>query len=866
MKKLLALAVISQLLSGKPASAAGHRQQGSDSVYLFSYTSNKNNNRIGLQLAWSNDKKNWNTIGNGYSFLKSDYGAWGSGKRMLNPFLVQGKNQLWYCVWQLSETDLSFANAASTDLLNWHRQRYTKVGAGKNVVRPAVSFNSSTNMYDVVYTDTTGKYFKVSTNDFKSFTKSQPVAANQYKDSNTSISLTDGNVTGQVYRVSRAFVDNIIKQVDAKNAKWNLARESTAQDPQRFAGLQPFAVSMTAQPEKAKAISDKLIGIFFEDINYAADGGLYAELIQNRDFEYSPADRQYRDSTWNSKHSWTLKGPNATFTIDSIFPVHPNNAHYAVLEIAKVGASLENAGYDGIALKKNESYELSVFLKQLAKGPVNISVRLVNKDGSVIAEKEVAANKTEWTKSTVELTATTDAKEAHLELQPLSVCKVGVDMVSLFPQKTFKGRKNGMRSDLAQTVADIRPRFIRFPGGCLTHGDGIDNIYRWKNTIGPVESRKQQRNIWNYHQSMGLGFFEYFQYCEDIGATPLPVVAAGVPCQNSSCGPNGCGQQGGIPMSEMGAYIQDILDLVEWANGEPNTKWGRLRADAGHPAPFNLKYLGVGNEDLISDVFEERFTMIYNALKKSHPEITVIGTVGPFFEGTDYNEGWALANKLKVPMVDEHYYESPGWFINNQHFYDSYDRTKSKVYLGEYAAHSAGRSRNLEAALAEALYLTSIERNGDVVSMASYAPLLAREGHTQWNPNLIYFNGSEVKTTVSYEVQKLYGNNAGEEYVPASVNIGNDSTSVQKRIAYSIVREKNTGDVIIKLVNILPVAVKASINTAGITTAAKATKTTLTGLPADTHAAPEVLEIAATELNALSLPPYSFTVIRCKAK
>jgi alpha-L-arabinofuranosidase len=366
---------------------------------------------------------------------------------------------------------------------------------------------------------------------------------------------------------------------------------------------------------------------------------------------------------------------------------------------------------------------------------------------------------------------------------------------------------------------------------------------------------------------MGLGYFEYFQYCEDIGAAPLPVVAAGVPCQNSTCGPNGCGQQGGIPMSEMNAYVQDILDLVEWANGDASTKWGKLRAEAGHPAPFNLKYIGVGNEDLISDVFEERFTMIFNALKRTHPEITVIGTVGPFFEGTDYSEGWTLANKLKVPMVDEHYYVSPGWFINNQHFYDGYDRSHSKVYLGEYAAHAAGRVRNLEAALAEALYLTSVERNGDVVSMTSYAPLLAREGHTQWNPDLIYFNGTTVKTTVSYEVQKLYGNNAGDEYIPASINFGNDSLSVQKRIAYSRVREKSTGDVIIKLVNMLPVTVNASMNVTDlIGGSGKTTKTTLAGKPADTSVQPVMAEMPTADLNAISLSPYSFTVIRCTAK
>ena len=250
---------------------------------------------------------------------------------------------------------------------------------------------------------------------------------------------------------------------------------------------------------------------------------------------------------------------------------------------------------------------------------------------------------------------------------------------------------------------------------------------------------------------MGIGYFEYFQFCEDIGAEPLPVIAAGVPCQNSACIPGKLlsgGQQGGIPMEEMDAYIQDILDLIDYANGDPKkSQWAKLRAESGHPKPFNLKYIGIGNEDLITDVFEERFTLIYDAIKKHHPEITVIGTVGPFYEGTDYEEGWNLADRLNVPMVDEHYYNTPGWFIYNQNYYDKYDRSKSKVYLGEYAAHLPGR---------EALYLTAVERNGDMVLMTSYAPLLAKEGYTQWNPDLIYFNNKEVKPSVGYYTQLLY--------------------------------------------------------------------------------------------------------------
>ena len=373
------------------------------------------------------------------------------------------------------------------------------------------------------------------------------------------------------------------------------------------------------------------------------------------------------------------------------------------------------------------------------------------------------------------------------------------------------------------------------------------------------------RNLWGYHQTTGLGYFEYFQYCEDIGAEPLPVLAAGVPCQNSACG--GAGQQGGIPMCEMDEYVQDVLDLIEWANGDAKTKWGKKRTEAGHPKPFNLKYIGIGNEDLINDIFEERFTMIYKAVKAKYPEITVVGTVGPSFEGTDYVEGWKIADKLHVDMVDEHYYQSPGWFINNYEYYDKYDRSKSKVYLGEYAAHLPGRPNNLETALAEAHYLTAVERNADVVTMTSYAPLLAKEGHTQWNPDLIYFNNAEVRPTVGYEVQKLYGENSGNQYLSNLLQLTNNSDDVRKRVSASVVRDAKTNDLIVKLVNILPVEVNTKVvleNSADIQPVA--VKTVLTGQPGDRKLQPAVSEIPVNKEFNYVLPAYSFTVLRIKTK
>src|SRR5690606_13180304 len=439
--------------------------------------------------------------------------------------------------------------------------------------------------------------------------------------------------------------------------------------------------------------------------------------------------------------------------------------------------------------------------------------------------------------------------------------KVDLDMVSLFPENTFHKRKNGLRSDLAQTIADMKPRFVRFPGGCVAHGNGIENIYHWKNTIGPLEARKPQRNLWGYHQSYGLGYFEYFQFCEDLGAKPIPVVAAGVPCQNS--GHHGhpiAGQQCGIPMEEMGYYIQDILDLIEYANGDVNTVWGKKRADAGHPEPFHLKYIGVGNEDLITDVFEDRFTMIYQAIKEKYPDIQVIGTAGPFYEGTDYVEGWKLATKLQVPYIDEHYYNPPGWYIHNQDFYDKYDCSTAKVNHGEYAANIPNCARTVETTMAETLHLCNVERNGDIVAMTPYATLLAKIGNTQSNPDLIYFDNTEVKPTVGYYVQQLFGQHSGDEYIFSSLALTSDDDNVRKRIGKSIVRDRASGDIIVKLVNLLPIEVEVATDIGEITgNHQHASATILSGKADDKEAKPVHTTI---DLNNFKLKPYSFTVIR----
>ena len=819
MKHLLLLFSV-LLLSLQPAAfAAMHETTATpDSVSLFAYATRGDDGRSGLRFAWSMDGKHWFEIGQNYGYLRCDYGRWGSQKKMLDPNLKQLPGGEWLCIWKLNDHD-GYGQARSKDLIYWEAQQYPRT-----------------------------------TSDFEGTRVKAKIAGHEE--------------TGTVSQVPWSVVDGLTRTYERNQYRNSLYGERPVQDKERFAGLKPIKATVTAQPEETKEISDLLMGIFFEDINYSADGGLYAELIQNRDFEYDPSDRE-GDKNWNSTHSWKLEGENATFTISTSDPIHPNNPHYAVLKTNQPGAALTNTGFDGIALKAGEKYDFSLFAR-IPEGSKSgkLLVRLVDADGTVQGETTVTVSSRSWKTYKAVLTAKTSA-DTRLELRPQSAGEIELDMISLFPQNTFKGRKNGLRPDLAQTLADMHPRFVRFPGGCVAHGDGLKNIYQWKNTIGPLEARKPARNLWGYHQSMGLGYYEYFQFCEDIGAEPLPVLAAGVPCQNSAChGDLRGGQQGGIPMSEMGAYIQDILDLIEWANGDARkTKWGKIRAESGHPKPFNLKYIGIGNEDLITDVFEERFTMIYLAIKEKYPEMIVVGTVGPFNEGTDYVEGWKLADKLGVPMVDEHYYQSPGWFLHNQDFYDKYDRSKkTKVYLGEYATHISGRRANMETALTEALYLAALERNGDVVHMTSYAPLLAKDGRTQWNPDLIYFNNREVRPTTGYYVQKLYGQHAGDHYIPSQVNLDNQDSRVKLRVGSSIVRDSKTGDVIVKLVNLLPVSIETDVRLPGMDgIQSSATRTVLAGAPEATPL-PVTDTIEAGTSFKQELPPYSFTVIRLKTQ
>jgi alpha-L-arabinofuranosidase len=636
-----------------------------------------------------------------------------------------------------------------------------------------------------------------------------------------------------------------------------------------------FFISFSASAQRnGKPISPDLFGLFFEDINYAADGGLYAELVQNRSFEYNPAERR----EWNPLSFWEYLTPGFSYgkiSVETSSPLNANNPHYVVLDVEYVGnysqnkgqsgVGIKNYGFDGIVVKKGDLYDLSIFIRQLSAEPVAVSASLQTTKGTILTEETFTTSSGDWKKYTATLIPSESSDSTTLVILATTKGKLALDVISLFPEKTFKNRPNGMRPDLAQLLADMKPAFIRFPGGCLTHGDGLGNMYRWKNTIGPVEDRKEQRNIWGYNQTEGLGYLEYFQFCEDIGAKPLPVLPAAVSCQNSggTWRIGGTGQQA-LPMDQMQDYIQEVLDLIEWANGPVNSEWGAKRAAAGHPEPFNLQYIGIGNEDKITPEFKERFKMIYDAVSAKHPEITVIGTAGPFHSGEDFDKGWAFARELKVPVVDEHYYVDPQWLLANQQRYDKYTPAEGQVYLGEYASWG-NKVRN---AIAEAAYMTSLERNGHVVRLASYAPLLSKKGFTQWNTDMIYFDNVRICPSVNYYVQKLFCENRGDLYFGRVIQKDEEDTLM----AYSCVKESKTGDIILKMINAgsAPKAFKVNLKTFG-KISADAEQIVLSG-DADAentfdnpqHVVPVTTTIKPGKSFTYTAPAMSLTVMRFK--
>ena len=777
----------------------------------------------------------------------SDYGTWGAEKKMYNPSVCRAKDGTWRLVFQVNDRAPLFAAAYSRDLITWRPQDYP-IMTTRNCTEPVV-FENPNGSFDIYYRSSEGKRFVSASEDFRHFSKDE---ASQIDDAawTRDTATIDGKLReGNLFVIPAKEMMALEFDQKLQGEKWRQSTERMHDDAKNLASLrQPLRATLTVDMNRQKVISDKLVGIFFEDISYAADGGLYAELVQNRDFEYTAKDH----GGWNATTAWHAAKP---IEIATEHPLHPNNPHYALLTMD----TLWNEGWDGIAIEKGKKYDFSMYV--FAGGQKqDFQVLLIGQGGKVLAKSKLKTRASDWQQFATVLTAKASDDKARLAIVPLKTARVGVDMISLFPQETFKGRKNGLRRDLAEAIARLKPKFVRFPGGCMSHGQGLENIYHWNHTVGPLQARKPDFNIWHYHQTRGLGFYEYFQFCEDIGAEPLPVLAAGVPCQNSANNAQGIGgQQGGIPMEEMPAYIEELCNLIEWANGDPATsKWAKMRADAGHPAPFNMKYLGIGNEDIISTVFEERYEMICRAILKKYPYIKICGTVGPFHApSADYIEGWDFTKRhpeLQY-MTDEHYYESTGWFLHNRDYYDNYDRQAPKVYLGEWAASTRVKRPNIETALAEALYMTDLERNADVVVMSSYAPMLCKDDHSNWNPDMIYFSNTTVRTTPAYEVQRLFSNYGGDRYVFSELK--SQQSELDYRIGASIVRDSKTGKTYAKLVNALPVALQLDVRGLSLE---GAVGEHFNGKPEEQKLACQPVTLG----SEITLQPYSLTVVELR--
>ncbi|WP_435355576.1 alpha-L-arabinofuranosidase C-terminal domain-containing protein [Emticicia sp. SJ17W-69] len=621
-------------------------------------------------------------------------------------------------------------------------------------------------------------------------------------------------------------------------------------------------------------IQPTMYGIFFEDINFAADGGLYAELIKNRSFEF-----EYPWMAW--KH---LPEAETRFNLVNELTIfnnaRENAANPRIVRVDKRDATkdigLQNEGFDGIGIKKGEKYDFSAFAR-LKKGDISLLVEIVNSKNQIIGSTTVALKNATWTKVEGVITATETDPKCKVNVIFKGGGQLDIDMISLFPQDTWKGRKGGLRKDLVQLLADLKPGFVRFPGGCIVEGRTLAERYQWKKTVGKVENRQQLVNRWNmefqhrpapdYYQTFGIGFFEYFQLCEDIGATPLPILSCGLACQFNSSETT--------PLEELEPFVQDALDLIEFANGGTDTKWGALRAEMGHPAPFNLKAIGVGNEQWGQEYFE-RYEVFSKAIRAKYPTIKLVSGTGPGSKGEMFEAAEKALTVLKPDLVDEHYYDSPKWFRENAARYDNYDRNRYKIFAGEYAAQSVAtvspdNKNNWECALSEAAFMTGLERNADVVYMTSYAPLFAHVNRWQWTPDLIWFDNLTSFGTANYYVQKLYANNAGTKTISIKSN-GQNLIGKNGLYGAASLDEKNN-EVILKLVNTSSDKHTIDLNINGL--AENAVGKVISMIEKDiknyntinepNKIIPAESEISITKSKAnIVLEPYSFKVFRIK--
>lgn len=553
-------------------------------------------------------------------------------------------------------------------------------------------------------------------------------------------------------------------------------------------------------------IQPTMYGIFLEDINFAADGGLYAEKICNRSFEYE-----------NPLQGWKTFGKVEVRTDEAPFERNPHYVRFGYQGHPIRQSGLQNDGWFGIGYKKGADYKLTFWARTAGKSKeVGLAAILVKPLGEgenqnlTLAEITVKGGK--WTKYEATLTSPVTLEKGAFRLllwdeDPQAA--VDVEHISLFPAETFNGDENGLRKDLAQALADLHPGILRFPGGCIVEGTTLENRYQWKNTVGPVENRPININRWNYatfermfpdyYQSGGLGFYEYFRLAEEIGAEPVPIVSCGMACQFQ----NDPAWKPNCSLEDLQTYIQDALDLIEFANGSPKSKWGKVRAQMGHQAPFNLKYLGIGNEQWGAE-FIERFIPFMEAIRAKYPEIKIIGTSGPYLGGEWFDDLWKEMRRLNVDLVDEHYYSWEGFYEKNANRYDSYPRSGPKVFAGEYACHgSDGKKFNhFNAALLEASFMTGLERNADVVVMSSYAPTFAHVEGWQWRPDLIWFDNLRVMKTCSYYVQHLYAAHKGSRAIP--ITLDGKPVVNENMLNATAAIDDPTGDIIVKIANLSP--------------------------------------------------------------
>jgi len=628
---------------------------------------------------------------------------------------------------------------------------------------------------------------------------------------------------------------------------------------------------LTVYADKPVAsVSPTMWGVFFEDINFGADGGLYAELIKNRSFEFPTAMMGWRENRSNYQKGRFLiinrsdNSINARFTRITI-----NNP--------EGNYSLTNEGFRGIGIHKDKRYDFSILARLVDSKGMKIKVQLLNYSGKELGSTIIENFTGEWKKYSASITTNDSAQRGKLNLIFEGTGVIDIDLVSLFPHDTWKNRPGGLRNDLVQKIAELKPGFIRFPGGCIVEGKDLTNRYQWKTTVGDVNDRKLIMNRWNvefprrsapdYYQSFGLGFYEYFLLADDLGAEPLPILNCGMACQFNS------GEV--VAMDELQPYIDDALDLIEFANGDVTTKWGKMRSKMGHPQPFNLKLLGVGNEQW-EPQYIERYKVFEKAILSKYPDIKIVSGAGPYAEGEYFNYAWKELKQLKPSLIDEHYYKPPSWFFTNASRYDNYERTGPKIFAGEYAAHVRsnpvdGEGMNdWEAALAEAAFMTGLERNADVVQMCSYAPLFSHIDAWQWRPDLIWFDNLNTVATPNYYIQKLFSTNKGTDVVKI---LEDDKAIAGKDSLYaSAVIDKQKNELIIKMVNNSPASQIIELNLTGIKLA-KVDATLQTLATNDLNSYNKLSELEKLKPGEKKIPikvnkfnqtllPYSLTVLK----